>query len=252
MLWWPPPSEEVGRRQPMHFVPLRTFDNYVEANIVMNMLVASDINAHLKDEYSVTIDPLLSPALGGIKLMVHYTQVERAWGLLEDAEAKYLETIPCPVCKAHSLKIISVNTQSSPMIAGYATRLLKDYNLLEGEELVKAFSYSMSSSNAPGMTAAWLEGFLKGTGTILLIDNNLWNVVNNWVGELEENVFTQVLPLLRRTFAHFSIPERKKIGEKVKTGGTSISILKTVDQNFDHERAARGIPIVLQLFGYKR
>ena len=119
----------------MHFVPLRTFDNYVEANIVMNMLVASDINAHLKDEYSVTIDPLLSPALGGIKLMVHYTQVERAWELLEDAEAKYLETIPCPVCKSHSLKIISVTKK-------YRCKLSAVINMLvsgKSVELVKMY-----------------------------------------------------------------------------------------------------------------
>ena len=135
MLWWPPPSEEVGRRQPMHFVPLRTFDNYVEANIVMNMLVASDINAHLKDEHTVTIDPLLSPALGGIKLMVHYTQVERAWELLEDAEAQYLKTIPCPVCKAHSLKIISVTKKYkcklsaviNMIVSGKSVELVKMY-----------------------------------------------------------------------------------------------------------------------------
>jgi hypothetical protein len=122
----------------MHFVPLRTFDNYVEANIVMNMLVASDINAHLKDEYSVTIDPLLSPALGGIKLMVHYTQVERAWGLLEDAEAKYLETIPCPVCKAHSLKIISVTKK-------YRCKLSAVINMIvsgKSVELVKMYQCS--------------------------------------------------------------------------------------------------------------
>ena len=81
----------------MTFVPLRTFDNYIEANIVMNMLVASGINAHLKDEFTITIDPLLSPALGGMKLMVHYTQIERAWELLEDAEQQYLKSIPCPV-----------------------------------------------------------------------------------------------------------------------------------------------------------
>jgi hypothetical protein len=44
----------------------------------------SDINCHLKDEYTLTIDPLLSPALGGIKLMVAESQVGRALELLEE------------------------------------------------------------------------------------------------------------------------------------------------------------------------
>jgi hypothetical protein len=47
------------------------------------MLQDSGINCHLKDEYTITIDPLLSPALGGIKLMVAGSQLERALELLE-------------------------------------------------------------------------------------------------------------------------------------------------------------------------
>jgi DNA-directed RNA polymerase subunit RPC12/RpoP len=87
----------------MDFIQLRTFDNYIEANIVMNMLRSSSINCHLKDENIITIDPLLSPALGGMKLMVHHSQVERAWDLMEKAEHEYLKSIPCPVCKSHAL-----------------------------------------------------------------------------------------------------------------------------------------------------
>lgn len=73
----------------MSFIQIRSFDNYIEANIVMHMLQHHDINCHLKDEYTVTIDPFLSPALGGMKLMVHESQLERALELMEakgDAE----------------------------------------------------------------------------------------------------------------------------------------------------------------------
>lgn len=119
----------------MTFVPLRTFDNYIEANIVMNMLIASGINAHLKDELTITIDPLLSPALGGMKLMVHYSQIERAWELLEDAEQQYLKSIPCPVCKAHSLSIVSITKKYTcrlsalinMLISGKSVELIKKY-----------------------------------------------------------------------------------------------------------------------------
>ena len=119
----------------MTFVPLRTFDNYIEANIVLTMLMASDINAHLKDEHTVTIDPLLSPALGGIKLMVHYSQAERAWELLEDAEEQYLKSISCPVCKAHTLTVVSVTKKYkcrlsaiiNMMVSGKSVELVKMY-----------------------------------------------------------------------------------------------------------------------------
>jgi len=90
----------------MTFVPLRTFDNYIEANIVMNMLVASGINAHLKDEFTITIDPLLSPALGGMKLMVHENDLKDALSILEQSDQLYLQSIPCPVCQKHSIQQI--------------------------------------------------------------------------------------------------------------------------------------------------
>jgi hypothetical protein len=67
----------------MNFIQVQAFDNYISAHIVMAMLLDSGINCHLKDEYTLTIDPLLSPALGGIKLMVADSQIKRALELLE-------------------------------------------------------------------------------------------------------------------------------------------------------------------------
>lgn len=70
----------------MDFIQIRSFDNYISAHIVMSMLQDDGINCHLKDEYTLTIDPFLSPALGGIKLMVADSQVERALELLAGTE----------------------------------------------------------------------------------------------------------------------------------------------------------------------
>ena len=70
----------------MDFIQIRSYDNYIYAHIVLSMLQDAGINCHLKDEYTITIDPLLSPALGGIKLMVAGSQVERALEMLEETE----------------------------------------------------------------------------------------------------------------------------------------------------------------------
>jgi Family of unknown function (DUF5682) len=134
-------------------------------------------------------------------------------------------------------------------VAGYATRLLTDHKLLAGDELVQVFYLAVSPVNPPAASAAWLEGFLKGSGTLLLLDNELWTMVNNWVNELEESVFTQVLPLLRRTFSAFSAAERRKLGEKVKSGG--LNVVAKTETGFDTQRAQKAIPVVLQLLGLK-
>jgi DNA-directed RNA polymerase subunit RPC12/RpoP len=108
----------------MEYVQIRSYDNYIEANIVLNMLHAAHINCHLKDENVITIDPLLSPALGGMKLMVHHAHVQQAWDLLNDAEQQYLKEIACPICKAHTLTIISVTKKHKCKLAALASMLI--------------------------------------------------------------------------------------------------------------------------------
>ncbi len=101
----------------MNFIQLKSFDNYIEANIVLSMLRNEGIVCHLKDENIITIDPLLSPAIGGMKLMVHEMHAKRAWELMEEAEAEYLSTISCPICKHHTLVAIT-NTKQFKTLLG--------------------------------------------------------------------------------------------------------------------------------------
>jgi putative signal transducing protein len=70
----------------MNFVQIRAFDNYISAHITLGMLQDAGINCHLQDEYTITLDPLLSPAIGGMKLMVYPSQAQRATELLEETE----------------------------------------------------------------------------------------------------------------------------------------------------------------------
>jgi hypothetical protein len=71
----------------INFIQIRAYDNYISAHIVLGRLQDAGINCHLKDEYTITIDPLLSPALGGIKIMVAEPQVKRALDILENTDA---------------------------------------------------------------------------------------------------------------------------------------------------------------------
>ncbi len=73
----------------MEFVQLRSFDNYISAHISLGMLQDAGINCHLQDEYTVTIQPFLSPALGGMKLMVYPSQAQRAASLLQETDRRH-------------------------------------------------------------------------------------------------------------------------------------------------------------------
>jgi len=148
-----------------------------------------------------------------------------------------------------TLKVIAGNKNTAPAIAGYSTRLLHDSKSLTGDQLPRYFGYAMSAATAPVIAAAWLEGFLKGSGTLLLLDQDLWQVIDHWISGLQEDTFMQVLPLLRRTFAGFSSPERRKLGEKARAGGGAGQSHQLTDTNFDPERAEQGLPVIMQLLG---
>jgi len=70
----------------MKFVLLSSFDNYIEAHIALGKLQNAYINCHLQDDHSVTLNPFLSNAIGGIKLMVAESQAERAASVLSGQE----------------------------------------------------------------------------------------------------------------------------------------------------------------------
>jgi predicted methyltransferase len=87
----------------MEFKQIASYDNFMLANMTLGLLEANNINCHLEDENIVTIDPLLNQAVGGIKLMVHQTQLERATDLIKEAETNYLNELVCPHCKTKGI-----------------------------------------------------------------------------------------------------------------------------------------------------
>jgi len=85
----------------MGFVPLKSFNNYIEAHIALSMLEEEGINCHIDDENTVTILNFSS----GMRLMVYDSQLERSREILKLAELEYLKTIVCPNCKEKALEI---------------------------------------------------------------------------------------------------------------------------------------------------
>ena len=70
----------------MNFIEVRSYDNYIDAHLMLGRLRDEFINCHLLNENSVTLDPFLSNAIGGIKLMVAESQVDRALEIIKETE----------------------------------------------------------------------------------------------------------------------------------------------------------------------
>lgn len=133
--------------------------------------------------------------------------------LLDDGELKagWLEAIG----KTMAL------TLAAPIIRGYCCKVLYDARILDNEATGDEFSKALSTNNSADSSANWLEGFLEDAAAVLLLDDNIWNIVNSWLLGLEEVIFLQIVPLLRRTFSLYGNVEKRKIAERVVRGKTS-------------------------------
>jgi predicted RNA-binding Zn-ribbon protein involved in translation (DUF1610 family) len=113
----------------MAFVLLQSYDNYISAHIAMGRLEEDGVNCWLKDENTATINPILSNAIGGIKLMVDSTQAERAATILKDLELQYKATITCPKCGSHNIELVSTPRKPSNWIMAVFGFLFTNYAL---------------------------------------------------------------------------------------------------------------------------
>jgi hypothetical protein len=106
---------------------------------------------------------------------------------------------------------------------------------------------ALSTASEPAQASGWLEGFLQASGLLLLHDEALWQVLDDWATGLPAEAFKAVLPLLRRTFATFTPAERRQIGEHVKHGTRILAV--AADGDLDPARADLALPLVALMLG---
>lgn len=137
------------------------------------------------------------------------------------------------------------------LLAGHCCRLLFDAGAEERAESARRLGLALSPANEPGQAAAWLDGFLRGSGrgsgALLLHDEALWQLVDQWLGSLGEVAFLAQLPLLRRTFASFPTAERRQIGEQARRGQQSTTI--SAPEHVDMTHVPLALAVAAQLLG---
>ncbi|WP_433546096.1 DUF5682 family protein [Streptomyces sp. CA-294286] len=107
------------------------------------------------------------------------------------------------------------------VIRGRAVRLLLDDGRLDEEETARLMGLALSPGNPPADAAAWIEGFVggaSGSGMLLIHDQRLLGLVDAWLTGVPPDAFTDVLPLLRRTFSAYEAGVRRTLGELVRRG----------------------------------
>ena len=150
-----------------------------------------------------------------------------------------------------ALRLMADSTTAHELLQGLAARLLLDEGIWQASDAAQALSLHLSSGVEPLQAAAWLEGFLNRNAMVLLHDQQLWQLVNDWLCGLGEEHFVHILPLVRRTFAAFSASERQDLGQRARQGGhsTVAAAARTAAVQWDEALAALPVPLLQTILG---
>ncbi|MFF1303043.1 DUF5682 family protein [Streptomyces sp. NPDC058307] len=157
------------------------------------------------------------------------------------------------------LKVLSLRDTVPGVIRGRAVRLLLDDGELAQDEAARLMGLVLSPGTEPGDAAAWIEGFVgggSGGGMLLVHDERLLGLVDAWLTGVSAEAFTDVLPLLRRTFSAYEPGVRRTLGELVRRGpgqrGSAAgagSGIPGFGADLDSDRADAVLPVVRLLLG---
>ncbi|MFG2209088.1 DUF5682 family protein [Streptomyces sp. NPDC048638] len=202
---------------------------------------------------------------GAAEMRGHLDATHQAVGLLgrpDDGDARPEDgTADLRTRWAGVLRAVSGRDTVPGLIRGRATRLLLDDGRLDDGGAERLMGLALSAGTAPADAAGWIEGFVGGGdgGMLLVHDARLLALVDGWLTGVPDAAFTDVLPLLRRTFAEYDSGVRRTLGELVRrgparttrhpAGGTADVAAPGFGPGLDRDRAAAVLPTLRLLLG---
>lgn len=133
------------------------------------------------------------------------------------------------------------------LVRGRAVRLLHDSGTWSPEQVQRRLSQALSGGTPPAQGAAFVDGFLAGSGSVLVHDADLLGVLDDWVSALPSTAFDDVVALLRRTFGAFEPAERRQLGAVLMGRGSEQ--IGGFGDDVDPERSAAVLITVRHLLG---
>jgi Family of unknown function (DUF5682) len=147
-----------------------------------------------------------------------------------------------------ALRAVQRNGASNGLLAGAATRLLFDAQQADAYTTATTLGLALAPAQPTDYATAWIEGFLRGSGLLLIHHRELFGLLDTWLGGLGEDTFRETVPLLRRAFTDFSLPERRQLLE-LATHDAASPTASTETMEIDWERGRRVLPGLRVLLG---
>ena len=108
------------------------------------------------------------------------------------------------------------DTEAHAMLRGLAVRALYEQGVQDAAQTGDYLSRALSRAVPPLDAGHWLEGFLGESAQVLLYDQALAALIDDWIGALGEDDFIALLPMLRRSFASVDRLERRRLLEALR------------------------------------
>ncbi len=158
-----------------------------------------------------------------------------------------LETDALPEGWYGALYQISELNAAQPQLQGVSTRILFDRSVKDVDEVATQMFYALSQGNTAQAAAQWLQGFLHGSGLLLIHHPALWQILDGWVEQIPMDKLQDLLPLLRRTFSAFPGPERQKILQMVMQGVSRRKTGTSHGEELLHTSRTKGVMEVVDI-----
>ncbi|MFG2984287.1 DUF5682 family protein [Streptomyces sp. NPDC048258] len=215
------------------------------------------VAAGLAERICVALPPACTAGLdadAAAELRGHVDGVHGAVGLLADADEGLRDRWSAV------LRTLAGRESVQGLIRGRAARLLLDDGRLPAGETARLMGLALSPAASPADAAGWIEGFAGGSsggGTLLVHDDQLLGLIDAWLTGVPERAFTDVLPLLRRTFGAYEPGVKRTLGELVRRGaggaGGAVVMVGSAPAGFgpdlDPVRADAVVDLVRMLLG---
>jgi hypothetical protein len=103
------------------FTRVGTFQYSSEANIIKGKLEAEGIEVFMADGITIDVDPLVSNAIGGVKLFVKTEDAEKAKLVLTEIGRYSIDNegkpVVCPKCSGTQVEVMSSVKEAGPLMS---------------------------------------------------------------------------------------------------------------------------------------
>jgi hypothetical protein len=201
---------------------------------------------------AVVIDEIVVRVIAGLGLACRHLDDDAAAAMIErlsglqgalamlDHDARH-DALPAELAK------LADGAGVHGLVRGRATRLLHDGGQWGAEEVSQRVGRALTPGTAAAEGARFVEGFLAGSGTVLVHDADLLAIVDAWISTMTADVFVDAVALLRRTFGAFEPAERRQLATLVATAQHELPAVLGAD--VDARRVAAGLATVRLMLG---